>query len=109
MDKQPAFTKLDQPLNAAPIVVGQRRIQPMVRVAGWQTAASDGSFAGALGRVTPQAILVQEGDQEYTIPVTDPQREIVRGLLTGALAVSALCLLIMVVAGRAASRRRTGS
>ncbi|MEZ4663852.1 MAG: hypothetical protein R2911_40485 [Caldilineaceae bacterium] len=74
-------------LEEAPIVVGQRSVCGVASLTGWQIAASDGSFASALGRLTPHAIRVQEGDDEYTIPISDPLRETGRGLIMAALAV----------------------
>ncbi|MEZ4712254.1 MAG: hypothetical protein R3A44_34010 [Caldilineaceae bacterium] len=104
MDPKPTFTRLDQMLAEAPIVVGKRSVCGMASLTGWQIAAGDGSYASALGRLTPHAIRVQEGEHEYTIPISDPLPEIGRSLIMAALAVSGICLLIMFVAGRMANR-----
>ncbi|MEM7126397.1 MAG: hypothetical protein AAF702_08740 [Chloroflexota bacterium] len=104
MAQQPPSTKIDQRLEGPPIVVGQRTIRPIAKITGRQQVVPNGSFAGVWGRVSPETILVQDGEEEYTVSMSDPERVSWQGYLMGALAVSGTCLLISIVAGRIANR-----
>ena len=87
---------MDQLIDATPITVGRRLIQPVVRVRSRRLRADDAQFVGVFGRVTPHALHVTEEGREMTLSLSDPQQEGVRGLLIGAFAVSGICLVIMV-------------
>lgn len=95
--------KIDRMLESAPIVLGQRSLRLTAALEAWQHTGGNGGFVCAWGRVTPHAVVVQEGDEEYTILVTNPQNEIARWMVVGGLVVSALCFLIMLIAGRVSS------
>lgn len=60
---------------------------------------------GAFVRLTPLEFIVRDADgTRYRVPVTDPMREIGRGMLQGALGIAVVCWLVI----RIVSWLRTG-
>jgi hypothetical protein len=83
-------------------VIGGRTIQPVARVAGWY--GQTGGGAGAWLRIIPVEVIVRESDgTEYRVPVTDPMREAMRGIIFSALLVAGVCLLFMFILRRTRS------
>jgi hypothetical protein len=99
-DRAPGRGRVTRQLIGEPITVGKRTIQPVARVAGWYGSSSD-ETAGGVGawlRVSPSEVIVRERDgSEHHVPITDPTREAVQGLMRFAFLVAALCWLIMLV------------
>jgi len=95
-------------IKVAPVEIGGKVIEPVVRLEGWCFAANahDGQGGGgALARLLPVSIEVRDGDRTYTVPVSDPTQSTLRTLLAIGGAVSAFCLLIMLFTGLATRRR----
>ncbi|MEZ4733222.1 MAG: hypothetical protein R3E79_39510 [Caldilineaceae bacterium] len=108
-------TEADQPVHmrelitVTPLEIAGKVIEPVVRLEGWCFAANahngQGGGGGALARLSPAFIEVRDGDQTYTVPVSDPTQSTLRTLLAISGAVSALCLLIMGLTALATRRR----
>ena len=105
-DKSP-WTKIDRQLEGEAITVGDRTIHPVGRLKGWQIRAGDGTgaFFGLGARLEPLEVVVREDDDEVRISITDPLQEPLRGILFAGIAVSAICLFIMLLATLAATRQ----
>ena len=110
---------IDHTSISQPITVGDRTIRAVARVKGRQGAgfgrAGDrapepgkrdepergggaGGGAGAFVSVTPMEFIVRDADgQRYRVPVTDPMREVRRGMLQGALGTAAVCWLVILI------------
>jgi hypothetical protein len=97
---------IDRRLEAEPITVGERSVQPVARLTGRRFGSGNehGSFSAAAVQLKPLEIVVREGEEEYTIPIVEPQREPLRALLITGIAVAAGCVLVMIAAGRIARR-----
>jgi len=88
-------TRFKKRIAGQSITVGERTIRPIAQVAGW---VGTGGGAGAWLRVTPIEVVVHEGDgTERRVPITDPTREAVRGIVLSALLVAAVCWLIIII------------
>ena len=100
------WAKIDRQLEGEPMAVGDRMLQAVGQLQGWQMKAGDGSggFSSIVARLKPTEVIVHEGDDEYRVAVTDPQQEPLRGILMASIAVSAICLSIMLLARLAAMR-----
>lgn len=93
-------TRIKKRIAGQPITVGERTIQPVAQVAGWvgSGGSETGGGAGAWLRVIPIEVAVREADgTERRIPVTDPTREAVRGIVLSALLLAIVCWLIMII------------
>ena len=91
-------TRIKQRIAGQPITVGERTIQPVAQVAGWVGSGGNTTGGGAGGwlRITPIEIAVREADgTEQRIPITDPTRETMRGMVLSTLLVAILCWLII--------------
>ena len=96
-------TRIKRRIAGHPITVRERTIQPVAQVAGWAASGGDetGGGAGAWLRVKPVEVVVREGDgTERRVPITEPTREAMRGMVLSALLVAAVCWLIMIIARR---------
>lgn len=93
-------TRIEKRIAGQPITVGERTIQPAAQVAGWvgSGGGETGGGAGAWLRVTPVEVVVREGDgTEHRVPITDPTREAMRGIVLSAFLVAAVCWLIIII------------
>ncbi|MFQ5594794.1 MAG: hypothetical protein ACE5HA_11670 [Anaerolineae bacterium] len=93
-------TRIKKRIAGQPIKVGERTIQPVAQVTGWAGSGGDetGGGAGAWLRVTPIEVVVHETDgAEWRVPITDPTREAMRGIVLSALLVAAVCWLITII------------
>ncbi|MFQ5342438.1 MAG: hypothetical protein ACE5F6_12910 [Anaerolineae bacterium] len=92
-------TRIKKRIAGQPIAVGGRTIQPVAQVAGWvgSGGSETGGGAGAWLRVTPIEVVVHETDgAERRVPITDPTREAMRGIVLSAILVAAVCWLIII-------------
>lgn len=90
-------------IMATPVTVAGKVVQPIVRLDGWWQAS--GSGAGALVRLSPDSIQVQDGKRTYSVPITDPTSATLRTFFYLGGAISAGCILLMLLV-RLATRRR---
>jgi hypothetical protein len=100
-------TNIDRRFEGEPVQVGDRTVQPVGRVTGKQFGGGNeqGSLSGVLAQLQPLEVVVQEGGQERTIPMADPQRQQLRGIVMTGLAISTGCILLMLTARRLAKRQ----
>lgn len=101
------WAKINRRLEGEPIPVGDRIVQPVGRLIGKQISAGDGhgGFAGVKAQLHPLEIVVREDDEEYTVPMVDPQQDPLRGILMVGVAVCMGCMLIMLMAHRMAKSK----
>jgi hypothetical protein len=116
----PTFVKLDQRLEAEPLVVGAHTLRLVARLSGWHTPVQGEAAAltsetpvppefatsggAAAVRLAPLEVNVEDDDGIYQVPLIDPTREVIGGMAKGAAAIAALCILIMVAARLLARR-----
>jgi hypothetical protein len=91
-----APTKIDQLLTSEPLRIGSKTLQLVAHMTGWQFARGP-DLQGALVRLTPQAIRIQEEDRQWTVPITPPAPDALRSIIRLALLVSSLCWIVLVV------------
>lgn len=103
--KPPA--KIDRRFEGEPVHVGDRIVQPVGRMTGKPIHAggAQGRFSGVVARLQPLEIVVRQGDATQTIPIADPQKSALRGLVMAGLVVCVGCILIMLAARYLAKRR----
>ena len=102
--------EIDRELIGEPLVVGERTLQPVAHLAGWSGAGGNrsGAGAGAWLKLVPVKVIVREGDDGgYDVPIVDETGEAIRGITMGALAVAALCWLLMLIIRWRAKAKRT--
>lgn len=106
-NETPMGQKIDRLIEADPIVVGERSIQPVARLIGWETEgdAEPGSYVGKVGRLTPLEVRIDDGESQDTVEIDDPMVEPLRGILMVGAAVSLVCTLIMLVVNVATIRK----
>ena len=95
----PSGAKVDRLIEADPIEIDGRRIQPVARLVGWDMdGASDSSlYMSRVGRLTPAEVWIDsENEQRTIISIEDPLQEPIRGILAVSAVVSAVCMLIML-------------
>jgi len=91
--KQPQ--RIQQLIEARPILVAGKLVQPVARLDGWwQTFGATGE--GGLVRIVPATIHVREGERSYSLPMTDPLPPALRTLFYVGGIVSLVCIAIMV-------------
>ncbi len=92
--------RVDRRIEAEPLVVGGRRIQPVARLQGWALEGEEqgGSFVSRGGRLTPEEIQVTTGDVEEIVAIDDPLQEPIRAMAAAAALVSVVCVMIMLAA-----------
>lgn len=95
--------RIDQQLTAAPLTIGGKVIQPVARLEGWWLSGEGG--VGAWLRLSPASLTVQEGEQRYEVPFTDPEQGVIRILVLVGGAVAGLSLLIMLLTTYLTRRR----
>ena len=101
------WAKIDRQLEGEPMAVGDRTLQAVGHLQGWQMNAGDGSggFSSLVARLKPLEVVVREGDDEYRVAVVDPQQEPLRGILMAGVAVCVGCMFIMLIVHLLARRR----
>jgi hypothetical protein len=90
----------DRQLTGPEISVGGHTIRPVARMTGQQASGGNGAsgWARAAVRVTPTEVIARRGDgAEQRLPVTDPTRMVLRSMAWTAGAVTALCLVVMLI------------
>ena len=99
--------KVDRRIEAEPVLVAGRRIQPVVRLAGWEMDGDEqtGPFVSSVGRLTPLEVRIESGEEQEVLSIEDPLQEPIRGILTVGVVVSAVCILIMLAAQVVARRK----
>ena len=102
--------KIDRRFEGEPVHVGDRTVQPVGRMTGKPIRAggAQGGFSGVVARLQPIEIVVRQGDATQTIPIADPQKASLWGLVMAGLAVCVGCILIMLAA-RYLTKRRLAS
>ncbi len=107
-DVKSGKTKIDRLLEMEPVTVGDRRIQPVARLAGWQFTGDKehASFAGMVGRLTPMEVRMRTSEEETVIPVGDPDKDPLRSMAVTGVVLSIVCTLIMLAA-RIIARRQS--
>jgi hypothetical protein len=98
--------KIDRRFQGESVHVGDRIVQPVGRLTGKpiHTGDTQGAFSGIVAQLQPVEIVVRQGDATQTIPITDPQKASLRGLVIAGLAVCVGCILIMLAARYLAKR-----
>ena len=102
-----ARTRIDRRLVGNPQQVGGRRIQAVARLTGWVGGSSGPAGGGAGGwlRLRPMEVMVREVDgREHSVPMVDPNAQVMRSLAAPGLAIAAVCGGLMAIA---ALRRRS--
>ena len=100
-NQNPEFKQFEKRLEGESVVAGEYSLQPVAQVAGWQMKAKGetGQGAGALLRVKPIEVIVSKGDGEpFPVHLTSETEEAIKGIAISALAIAALCSLIILVA-----------
>lgn len=95
----PSGAKVDRRIEAEPIEIGGKRIQPVARLVGWELDADPETspFMSRMGRLTPLEVLIYSGEeQQEVISIEDPLQEPIRGILAASAVVSVICMLIML-------------
>jgi|GEM_PF-2968226 len=82
-------------IQAQPIAVAGKILQPVVRLQQWQALGDAGG--GAFVRLAPHTVHVQTGDQTYTVPIVDPTQATLRRFFYLGAAISGFCLLLMLL------------
>jgi hypothetical protein len=88
--------KIDQLLTSDPISVGARTLQLVAHMTGWQIERGT-DFQGAGVRLTPHEIRIQEGDRQWTVPITSSAPDPLRIIVGLALLVSGLCWIVLFI------------
>ena len=102
MAQQPQ--RIDQLLQAAPVTVGDKVVQPVARLDGWwQDFGVNG--AGAVVRLSPASITVREGERSYSVPIVDSTQSTLRTFFFIGSGVALLCLLVMLLTTLLTRRR----
>lgn len=110
-NEAPSGAKVDRRIEAEPLFVGGRRIQPVARLVGWEMDGEEqaGPFMSRVGRLTPLEVRIDnaevQGGEEEVLSIDDPLQEPIRGILALCAVVSAVCILIMLAAQVAAVRK----
>ncbi len=99
-NQAPAGAKVDRRIEAEPLFVAGKRIQPIARLQGWaiEGRQSGGSFFSSGGRLTPEEIRIDTGATQEIISIGDPLQEPIRAMVAAGAIVSAVCILIMLAA-----------
>ena len=95
--------RIHQLLQAAPIALAGKVIQPVAQLDGWWGGGQNGE--GGWARLTPASLTVREGERSYEVPMTDPTASIIRTFVLVGGAVALVSLLIMLFT-TALTRRR---
>jgi hypothetical protein len=95
---KPPWTSVYQRLAGEPTTNAGRCLQLIAEKTGWQSqgAGERPHLPGAAVQIRPLEILVQEGDQQRTISIVDPERYTLRGIAFVAMMVSMLCWLTII-------------
>lgn len=86
--------RIQQLLQAAPIEMAGKVIQPVAHLDGWWGGDRNGE--GAWVRLTPASLTVREGAHSYEVPLTDPSAGVIRTFVLVGGAVALVSLLIML-------------
>lgn len=95
--------RIQQLLQAAPLEIAGKVVQPVARVDGWWGGGRDGE--GAWFRLAPAALTVREGERSYDVPMTDSTESVIRTFVLVGGAVAFVCLLVMLLTTYLARRR----
>lgn len=88
--------RIHQLLQAPPIEVAGKVVQPVARLDGWWQAFG-AAGAGAVARLVPLAVEVRTGDQAYSVPIEDPSQAALRSFLLIGGAFSLLCMVTILL------------
>lgn len=86
--------RIHQLLQAAPIEIAGKVIQPVAQLDGWWGGDHNGE--GAWVRLAPATLTVREGARTYEVPMTDPAENVIRTFAFIGAAVALVSLLIML-------------
>ena len=90
------YNKIDQRLVGPSATFGDRQIQPVAHLSGWQWGNGRGANGGgAFVQLRPVAVLVHEHGATRTVPGVDPDRAPVRGRVWVAAFVMVFCGMVM--------------
>ena len=95
--------RVDQRFYGDPLHVDGYQLQPEARLTGWAGGmdAPGGGGGGARLKLTPTALHVRDRDgSETTVPISDPQSAVLRGMAVPAAIVAGLSVVLMFVARR---------
>jgi hypothetical protein len=98
-----AARRLEQELAGEELAIGERRIRPMARMAGWHgsDAHARAGLSWAWVRLQPTGVQVSEADgQETFVPIEDATAAGLRGILLAGLVVAVACWIVMLVKRR---------
>ena len=95
--------RIHQLLQAAPIELAGKVIQPVAQLDGWWGGDQNGE--GAWVRLSPASLTVREGERSYEVPMTDPAESVIRTFAMIGGAVALVSLLIMLLTTFLARRR----
>jgi hypothetical protein len=99
-EQAPPGEKIDRELFGDPIVVGERSIQPVARLAGWYSGTGSEMVggAGAVLQLQPVKIIVQEEDDSaYEVEIVDETQQALKGMAMGSLALAGICGLLIIL------------
>ena len=96
------FTKIEKLLTTNYQTADGSQIEMYAQAVGWQArfGSAAAHFQGALLMVVPQKVMVQEQDRRYEVLLLNPAEAAQRTLLPGAIAISTVCWLIMLITKR---------
>lgn len=95
--------RIHQILQAAPIEIAGKVIQPVAQLDGWWSGGRNG--AGAWVRLTPATLTVRDGALIYNVPMTDPTENVIRSFARIGATVALVSLLMMLLTTYLARRR----
>lgn len=101
------FTHIDKIVELPATTVGNRTLRPIARVQGWYARGGEegNGGSGAVLRVAPKEVIVEEGGDQYSVTIVDPLREPLHGFVMAGIAVGALSLIVMIVTRRIVERK----
>ena len=95
--------RFQQLLQATPIEIAGKVIQPVAQLDGWWGGDRNGERAWV--RLSPASLTVRDGAHTYEVPMTDPAVGVIRTFVLVGSAVALVSLLIMLLTTYLARRR----
>jgi hypothetical protein len=99
--EQPVRTR--ELIMTTPLTVAGKVLQPVARLDGWWQASEWGG--GALARLSPHSVKVEDGDRTYTVSLSDPAGADLKTFFYVGGAVAVGCIVFMLLVRLATGRR----
>ncbi len=93
----PDIHPFERELTGDTMTIGTCTIQPIARITGKSLVPRDGAASFAWLRLVPVAVVVRENDREYRVPIINGTAAALRGIVVVALAVAAICAMIIAL------------